>query len=527
MKNTVIVNLFGGPGAGKSTAALIIAGELKKQPDITVEYVNEYAKELVYDGRTDLLNGSIKNQRHLYERQRQRIDRFIGKVDIVVTDSPIILSSVYLKETGAEADEFKKQMVKDYASYNNLNLFINRGNEAFETEGRIHSEQESKGLDTDIRELLNKSGFSFLEYERDSVTNIATDVLNKVINKERSHMANEYWHEKVRAARSYPIERIIEEQGFTVKPINSKVLTVEEHDSIRIFLNTNSYYRYSTEKGGTAIDFLINECGMNRKEAIEHLAASVGIENPVKTVDKTKDYDNSQTKPQDKPAAFVLPKKAENNKRVYAYLASRGLSGKLIHNFINKGLLYESAEKHNCVFVGYDDSGKPARGIQRGTYSYGKPFKGDVEGSNCDYAVVYSEAEKPVVLYVFEAPIDMMSYIELFGINSKAAYLAMGSTTKRDSLKHYIEQHPQILQICVRLDDDKAGIKAAHKIKDEFKNLADVNIGTPKDGKDWNDQLVNSKAEEQNSFSARYEKLSKDVTDRARMQSEQKDAPER
>lgn len=513
MTKTMVINFFGGPGAGKSTAALITAGELKKHKDLTVEYVSEFAKDLIYEGKVELLNGTVKNQRYLYEKQKERIDRLLGKVDIIITDSPIILSHVYLKEKGKAADEFKKQMLADNSKYINFNVCIERASDAFEQEGRIHDENQSKALDNTIEDFLKSNKIFYVKHTHETVSKVAQNALvshKRLSEKGKMKSSREEWNRKVQTARTYPITQLIEERGFTLKPISSKVLTTEEHDSIRIFPNTNSYYRFSTEKGGTAIDFLVNECQMDFQTAVLHLADKLGIENEIPKAAKTK-----QEKPQEKPAAFALPKKAENNKRVYAYLASRGLSGDLIHDFIKKGLLYESAEKHNCVFVGRNEKGIPEIGMQRGTYSFGNAFKGDVAGSNYKYAVIYSAAEKPTKVYVFEAPIDMMSYIALYGAESTAAYLAMGSTTKRESLKHYICGHPEITEICVRLDNDEAGLKAAHKIKDEFQDLS-VSIGIPKHGKDWNEQLMVKKLEEQQK---------KDFAEKT--QSEPKYAPER
>ena len=95
IKNTIIVNLFAGTGAGKTTCAWEIASELKKR-NIQAEYVPEYAKELVWDEKRELLDGSLKNQRKLFQEQNHRLARLIGKVDVVVTDAPILLNQVYL-----------------------------------------------------------------------------------------------------------------------------------------------------------------------------------------------------------------------------------------------------------------------------------------------------------------------------------------------------------------------------------------------------------------------------------------------
>ena len=94
---TVVVNLIAGPGAGKTTCAWEIAEKLKKQGYVA-EYVSEVAKEYVWDERYDLLDGSFEHQKSLFDEQKHRIDRLIGKVDFVVTDSPLILNSVYLAE---------------------------------------------------------------------------------------------------------------------------------------------------------------------------------------------------------------------------------------------------------------------------------------------------------------------------------------------------------------------------------------------------------------------------------------------
>ena len=99
-KNTLIINLFGGPAAGKTTCAWEIASKLKKQRLVT-EYVSEYAKELVWDEKYDLLDGSEANQRHIFEVQTHRVERLVGKVDAVVTDATLLNSLVYGKEVSS------------------------------------------------------------------------------------------------------------------------------------------------------------------------------------------------------------------------------------------------------------------------------------------------------------------------------------------------------------------------------------------------------------------------------------------
>lgn len=97
---TMVVNLYGGPGAGKTTAAWELAAELKKQGVVT-EYVPEYAKELVWDDRLDLLDGSAEHQRAILREQKRRLERLRGKVDIIVTDSPVLLLGILPKKPGS------------------------------------------------------------------------------------------------------------------------------------------------------------------------------------------------------------------------------------------------------------------------------------------------------------------------------------------------------------------------------------------------------------------------------------------
>lgn len=175
-KKTIIVNLFAGAGAGKTTCAWEIASELKKR-GIETEYVSEYAKELVWDNNMELLDGSLEHQQILYNEQKRRIDRLIGKVDVVVTDSPTLLSIMYLKEPN---EEFAKKAVEEYKQNQNFNLFINRGKEYQQT-GRIHSLKESKAVDSKIKLFLKSNNIYFGTYYHSTV-NVLVDNIVKNLN---------------------------------------------------------------------------------------------------------------------------------------------------------------------------------------------------------------------------------------------------------------------------------------------------------------------------------------------------------
>lgn len=181
-KNTIVVNLFAGPGAGKTTCAWEIASELKKR-GIETEYVSEYTKELVWDNNLDMLDGSLKNQQILYNEQSRRINRLLGKVDVIVTDSPTILATMYLKEPNKT---FENKAIKDFKENQNFNLFINRGKD-FQQSGRIHNLQESKAIDNKIKQLLKANDIYFGTYNHNTIDILVDNIIKNIdtVNKNK------------------------------------------------------------------------------------------------------------------------------------------------------------------------------------------------------------------------------------------------------------------------------------------------------------------------------------------------------
>ena len=92
---TIVINAFGGPGSGKTTACLDITSMLKKR-GFKAEYVQKYAKELIWDKNFEMLDGSEKNQKIILKEQQKRMDKLMGKVDFIVTDAPLLLNTIYL-----------------------------------------------------------------------------------------------------------------------------------------------------------------------------------------------------------------------------------------------------------------------------------------------------------------------------------------------------------------------------------------------------------------------------------------------
>ena len=179
-RNTVVVNMYGGPGAGKTTAAFEVMEKLKKAGYV-VEYAPEFAKELVWtmgDERAHpsqralaaaLLDGEYKHQLQLYEQQLARIQKLVGQCDFVVTDSPTQLSAMYLKpKDDAQLKRFEQRVVRDASEFESFNMFVKRSGE-YEQAGRVHDETEAIVIDGKIENFLERTGQYYGTYNHNQI----------------------------------------------------------------------------------------------------------------------------------------------------------------------------------------------------------------------------------------------------------------------------------------------------------------------------------------------------------------------
>lgn len=172
-KRTVVINAFGGPGAGKTTACLHIAAQLKKR-GFSAEYVQEYAKELTWDKNFEMLDGSPQHQKLIFAEQSKRLNRLVGKVDFVVTDAPLLLNSVYLDPSYSKKQAYTKAVMERFQKYDNFCFVVGRDTSYFETIGRTQSLEESIQKDNEIVQLLKDNQVYFKTYSHDE--------LNKVVD---------------------------------------------------------------------------------------------------------------------------------------------------------------------------------------------------------------------------------------------------------------------------------------------------------------------------------------------------------
>ena len=151
MKNTLIVNLYGGPGTGKSSGAAYIFSKLK-MAGIDAEYVTEFAKDKVWENNTE----AFKCQFYISGKQSFRISRCFGKVDVIITDSPIRLGKIYADLIGRpQLGLACLEEANQYPAGSTLEIFLNRV-KPYNTNGRNQTEEEAKEIDKTLRELLDK-----------------------------------------------------------------------------------------------------------------------------------------------------------------------------------------------------------------------------------------------------------------------------------------------------------------------------------------------------------------------------------
>lgn len=176
---TLIVNLFAGPGAGKSTTAAGLFQKLKRN-GITCELVTEFAKDITWENRTH----ALQCQPYIFGKQLKNLTRVIGQVDVAITDSPILLSYVYGK---AWPQSFRDGVVDIFQQMNNLNYFISR-DKPYVQIGRKQTETEARGLDLTIKELLDTKNVNYTTIEFGSIVEQYENNLNRIERDVRSRL---------------------------------------------------------------------------------------------------------------------------------------------------------------------------------------------------------------------------------------------------------------------------------------------------------------------------------------------------
>ncbi len=172
---TLVVNFYGGPGSGKSTMTNRVFAELKDL-GYNAEIASEYAKDLTWQESHNVLN----NQIYVFGKQQHRIWRLNGKVQIILTDSPLLFSLIYGREKTSIL--FKYFVEDEYRRYNNMNIFLKRV-KPYNPSGRNQTEDEAKVLDTDIYKIVSGFGIDLIiEGQKSSAETIVNNIISKYNN---------------------------------------------------------------------------------------------------------------------------------------------------------------------------------------------------------------------------------------------------------------------------------------------------------------------------------------------------------
>jgi hypothetical protein len=267
----------------------------------------------------------------------------------------------------------------------------------------------------------------------------------------------------------------------------------KEHDSLVISDNGLWHWFSRGIAGKTALQYLIKVKGMDFVSAVLHLCN----ETPVQT---TETYSEPKKK---KP--FVLPIANSSNRMVIDYLKRRGISDDVITYCIDKGLIYESAEYRNAVFLGFDGD-IPKYAALRGTWQHmSNPFKGEVEGSNKRYSFAVMPDRRSGKLVVSESAVDALSVATSRGDIGRVHYLSIGgayapkkNTGKANlpkALEQYLKDHTEIQCVELCLDNDPVGIGASFFIMKKLMGMGyPVSSTPPEQGKDWNEYILKAKS---------------------------------
>jgi len=252
----------------------------------------------------------------------------------------------------------------------------------------------------------------------------------------------------------------------------------KRHDSVTI--RGNRWFRHSSKQGGFAIDFVQEFYGLPFPDAVSLL---IGGEQGT----AFKQSDKNTSVPERKN--FVLPEANKDMHRVYAYLLKqRHIDRDVLTHFAREKKVYEDSEYHNAVFVGFDENGTARHAHKRGTHSNASGYRGNVEGSDPKYS--FNHIGISDALYVFEAPIDMLSYITLHKSGwQQHSYVSLNGVAEHAML-HLLSENNHLVNVIMCLDHDPAGIEAADRLAEILNGKGYGRVSCLQSAyKDWNEDI--------------------------------------
>ena len=280
--------------------------------------------------------------------------------------------------------------------------------------------------------------------------------------------------EQLQRASGIDITAMLQGQGEKLKK-QGRVYRWMRYDSTVI--DRNRWYRHSREIGGGPIQFMQHFYGMDFVDAVKYLLDG----------EEGAEFVQASRTPEPK-LPFTPPKLSKNMHRTFAYLIkTRKIDADIVQHFVNEKKIFETEEYHNVAFCGYDEKGEMKQMHLRSTLP-GNRFFLDIDGSDKQYYFRHIGTNSDV--YVFEAPIDMLSYITMNKENwRESSYVCLGGVAI-DALKNVLNTNEQISKVYMCVDRDDAGDKTVKRIGDELNEMGyEWEIIFP-ENKDWNEDLT-------------------------------------
>lgn len=274
-----------------------------------------------------------------------------------------------------------------------------------------------------------------------------------------------YTQEQIDRANQVDLEQFLRSHGEQVTKSGNEYRW-KRHDSLTI--QGNKWFRHSQSKGGYPVEFVMEFFGKTFPEAVSLLIGEAPAHNGAAAAPS---------------ADFRLPPRNRYAAAAMAYLRQRNIPEELVQEFCKEGLIYEDARHHNIVFVGKDEIGIPRYAHCKGTEG---SFRMDVQGSDKSHNFAYRSDGKS--LFVFEAPIDLMSFIALYPNDWKMRnYLSLGGVGAK-ALEGFLSERKDIETVYICTDSDKAGNDAVNRLLESIPESMTVIRLIPCE-KDWNEVL--------------------------------------
>ena len=273
------------------------------------------------------------------------------------------------------------------------------------------------------------------------------------------------------------LEDFLRQQGETLIRSGRDLRLKSDHS---VTIRGNEWFDHATRQGGHPVTFVQRHYGLSYPEAMSLL---LGGEQG-KTYARARDT----TAQESEPKPFSLPEANGDMRRTFAYLIKRRhLDPEVISTFAKNHLLYEDKPYHNMVFVGRDENGIARHAHKRSTNSYGKTFRINIDGSDPRYS--FHHIGKDGSLFVFEAPIDLMSFATMFPYGwQDHSYVACCGTSFQPVEWMLGQMKADTVFLC--LDNDKAGQEACERMEQQLHALGIGGERLVPKHKDWNEELV-------------------------------------